>query len=509
MSYGVITYQEDVLLTAINLAGYTWEEADKLRKAMGKKIPKEMAAQKEKFIQGVISGGVSSEKAVKLWSLIEPFAAYGFGKAHAASYANVAYQTAYMKANFPVEFMAAVMTAESGDNEKIAAAVNECGSMGIQVLPPDVNESLANFTVLNDKQIRFGLAAIKNLGNDVIETIISERKAGGQFSTLGDFVRKIKTRNFNKKSWEALAKSGALDRFGERNQMLAATESVLEYARSSQRQLASGQSALFVQTESRGDFALKEVAPATEKEKLSWEKELLGLYVSSHPLKNHRQELARFCTPIEQINQSHDNSYLTVGGIITRVQNILTRKGEPMCFFDLEDLNSSLEVVVFPGTYNEHKNLLAVDQMVLVRGKINDKDGEIKILADSLKAIEDPGLEEWADQNGHSGRHNGNFEPYENEPAPFPAAQNNAIPPPFENLSPPPLLKIKIPSQASPQVFSKLKTIFSKYPGEVRVSLIIPDRENALRIIQTEFKVRSCEEFKTELKNCLRESLKH
>ncbi|HYE22618.1 MAG TPA: DNA polymerase III subunit alpha, partial [Verrucomicrobiae bacterium] len=233
LSYGIMTYQDDVLTTSIEIAGYTWEEADKLRKAMGKKIPKEMAAQKEKFIQGCINhSGYTPERAQNLWGLIEPFAAYGFGKAHAASYGIVAYQTAYMKANYPVEFMAAVMTAEAGDPQTVADAFEECKSMGIDVLPPDVNESLANFTVIDDKHIRFGLNAVKNLGSDVIMEIIRTRKAGGKFENLEDFVARIQTRNFNKKSWEALVKSGAMDAFGERGTLLANTDMILESARS-------------------------------------------------------------------------------------------------------------------------------------------------------------------------------------------------------------------------------------------------------------------------------------
>ncbi len=494
-SYGVITYQDDVLLIAIKIAGYTWEEADKLRKAMGKKIPKEMAAQKEKFIQGAIDGGLPSAKAVKLWGLIEPFAAYGFNKAHAASYAIVAYQTAYMKANFPVEFMAAVMTAESGDLEKVAAAVAESRSLGIEVLPPDVNESLANFTVINDQQIRFGLSAIKNLGSDVIEKIITERKNSGPFASLADFLQRIKTRNFNKKSWEALVKSGSLDRFGERNQMLASTESLLEYARAGRLAAAAGQAALFAGDNADAEVVnLKAAAPATEAERLAWEKELLGLYVSSHPLQNHHGLLTRYATAINTITVEQENNYLTVGGIITRVQNILTKKGEPMCFADLEDTSGKLELVVFPNVFAEHRDLLAPDQVVLARGRISDKDGAIKLLADSLKKIDDTSLEEWAGEGRPS--------------TPLRSAQGikNLVPEPVEGHSK--LLKIKIPPTASPQIFIKLKEIFAEHPGTTKISLIIPDRENTPREIATEFTVDSNEEFKVRLRELLKESLK-
>lgn len=483
MSYGVITYQEDVLLTAITVAGYTWEEADKLRKAMGKKIPKEMAAQKEKFIDGAVAGGMEVAKAIKLWSLIEPFAAYGFGKAHAASYAIVAYQTAYMKANFPVEFMAAVLSAESGDNEKIAAAVAECLSLGIEVLPPDVNESLANFTVINEQQIRFGLAAIKNLGSDVIAVIITERVSAGQFLSLADFVRRIKTRNFNKKSWEALVKSGSLDRFGDRSQMLANTEMILEYAKTIQNLATAGQSTLFGGAGSvivSEELFLKPAPSASESEKLSWEKELLGLYVSSHPLKDHTELLQNYCTPIQALSGAHDNLQCTVGGIITRVQNIITKKGEQMCFADLEDLGGSMELVVFPNTFTQHRALLLPEQIVLVRGKVSDKDGELKLLVDSIKSITDPELRSWASQNGTA---------------------------PISNSIQSKVLKIKIPNAASPLIFTRLKDVFVKFPGTTQVSLLIPDREGVIREVKTSFAVRGDDEFKRQLRDLLRESV--
>lgn len=483
MSYGVITYQDDVLLIAIKLAGYSWEEADKLRKAMGKKIPKEMAAQKEKFIQGAINNSLASEKAVKLWSLIEPFAAYGFNKAHAASYAIVAYQTAYMKANYPVEFMAALMTAESDDMDKVAVAVAECRSLGIQVLPPDSNESLADFTVIGKDKIRFGLKAIKNLGSDVIASIIAERRQKGQFLSLADFVRRIKTRNFNKKSWEALVKSGSLDRFGERNQMLLNTEIILDYARRNQKQEALGQGMLLAGfSGGNGDLILKSAPEASDAEKLSWEKEFLGLYVSSHPLQKYREILHKSCAPLNQLGPADDGTQKTIGGIITRIQKILTKKGEQMCFADLEDLDGKLELVIFPSVFNEYRSLLEVDQIVKVTGRISDKDGELKMLADRIKNIE----ENVTDVTG----------------ALRPAENGNSL-----SGTNDPVLKIRIPQKASPQIFSSLKIAFSQHPGQTSVSLIIPDREGAPREIKTNFLVENSEAFKTRLKQLLRESL--
>ena len=494
MSYGVITYQEDVLLIAIKLAGYTWEEADKLRKAMGKKIPKEMAAQKEKFIQGAIDGGMGSDKAVKLWGLIEPFAAYGFGKAHAASYAIVAYQTAYMKANFSVEFMAAVMSAEAGDNDKIAAAVAESAAMGIEVLPPDVNESGADFTVINEKQIRFGLSAIKNLGSDVIAAIIAERKEHGAFVSLSDFLKRARSRNFNKKSWEALVKSGALGQFGERNQMLAATENVLEYARGQAKSAAAGQVTLaFGSSGTPEEIRLPEAPPATDQDKLSWEKELLGLYVTSHPLRSHAENLKKYCTPVSQISANEEGSSKTLGGILTRIQNIVTKKGEPMCFADLEDESGKVELVVFPSVYSANRPLLALDQIVLIRGKVSEKDGEPKILVDAIKSIHDP---------------DPSFSPSSPGEGRMPGGQERSKTYNLQLTTAPKLLKIRIPSSASPDLFQKLKPLFSANPGPVAVSLVIPDREGTAREVKTNFTVNNTLEFKTELRILLKNSMK-
>jgi DNA polymerase-3 subunit alpha len=257
ISYGVITYQDDVMTIARELAGYSWLEADMLRKAMGKKIPEVMAAEKDKLLSGFVSyGKLTPAIGNKLWSLIEPFAAYGFNKAHAASYGRVAYQTAYMKANFPVEYMSSVLTADSGDVEKISEIIRECERMGIEVLPPDINESFADFSVvplhtinstLNSKngRIRFGLTTIKNFGEGIAEAIITERKKSGPFTSLSDFLSRINDRNLNKKSLEALIVTGALDRFEERGFMHYNIETLLTFNKERVAEKASAQESLF------------------------------------------------------------------------------------------------------------------------------------------------------------------------------------------------------------------------------------------------------------------------
>ncbi|HEX3099637.1 MAG TPA: DNA polymerase III subunit alpha [Patescibacteria group bacterium] len=387
-TYGILVYQDDLLIIAHDLAGYTWEEVDKFRKAVGKKIPAEMAKQKEKFVKGCIStSGWSEQKANQIWTWIEPFAAYGFNKSHSASYALVGYQTAYMKANYAVEFMAAVMTAESGDEEKIYAAVEECKKMGIAVLPPDVTESYGDFTVIDEKTIRFGLRAIKNLGSDVVRKIIDSHKAGVVFDSLEHFLTESYTKSFNKRSWEALAKSGALDRYGDRAQLLASTEHVLDFLRDQFKQDNIGQNSLFGESMQVGKLKLKtDAVPATTEEKLGWEKEHLGLFVSAHPLDGYRDVLKGF-TPIGEVPAIHDGQAVIIGGIICKYKRTLTKKNDPMAFFTLQDLTGTTEVLVFPKVMLQALPFLDLDRIVQVKGRVSDKDGERKIIAEEIKDI--------------------------------------------------------------------------------------------------------------------------
>ena len=387
-TYGILVYQDDLLIIAHDLAGYTWEEVDKFRKAVGKKIPAEMAKQKEKFIKGCMATSKWTEaKATQIWTWIEPFAAYGFNKAHSASYALVGYQTAYMKANYPVEFMAAVMTAESGDEEKIYAAVEECKKMGVAVLPPDVNESYGDFTVIDDHTIRFGLEAIKNLGSDVVNKIIECHKENIKFDTLEQFLTHCYTKNLNKKSWEALAKSGALDKFGDRGQLLASTEHVLDFLREHFKQNDPGQDSLFGASMQIGRLKLKTVyTESTMEEKLGWEKEHLGLFVSAHPLDNYRDVLATLDN-IASLTSKGDNYPVNLGGLISKYKRTLTKKNDPMAFFTLQDLTGSTEVLVFPKIMLQAIPFLDLDRIVQVKGRISDKDGERKIIAEEIKDI--------------------------------------------------------------------------------------------------------------------------
>ena len=390
-SYGILTYQDDVLMVAIKLAGYSWLEADKLRKAMGKKIPKEMAEQKSKFIEGLIKNGMSEHKAPELWKLIEPFAAYGFNKAHAASYGRVAYQTAYAKANFPAEFMTAVLTAESGDIEKIAEIITECHRMNIPVLPPNVNESFGQFTVIKSPDhrndlVRFGLESIKNVGINVVAAIIEARTKTGRFKSLTDFIERIHHKDLNKKSLEALAKAGALDGLGERNQILENMDYLLAFSKEIKQARSLNQSSIFDNLiDSAPILKLKPSTPADPVVKLAWEKELLGLYVSSHPLAPYKEVLEKKTKPIKDLLAS--SLTVTVGGIINNYRKIITKTGKPMVFAQLADFSGEIEVVVFPDTYERKPDVWARDKTLLIKGQVQIRDNALKLICKDTKEL--------------------------------------------------------------------------------------------------------------------------
>lgn len=391
MSYGIITYQDDVLMIAINIAGYNWEEADKLRKAMGKKIPEEMAKQKIKFIDGAIAGGLTAKKAQDLFALIEPFAAYGFNKAHAASYAHIAYYTAYMKAHFPSEFMAALMTAESGDSEKISEAVEECEAMGIKVLPPDVNESLKNFTFVDDKTIRFGMLATKNIGEKFVENLVAERKKSGPFKSFEDLLERLDPHELNKKSIEAMAKTGALDNFLPRHTIVENIEKILEFSHDLHKNKSLGQQSLFgnISSMQHNHLALpsRAITADDKNEYLKWEKELLGLYVSGHPLSRYSQYFKKFGTTIKGLKYKGEGSQVKLGAIINSVKKVMTKTNRMMVFAEIEDLTDKTEAVVFAKVLDKNPTVWTENNIIVMTGKVNYRDNEIKILVDEARLI--------------------------------------------------------------------------------------------------------------------------
>jgi DNA polymerase III subunit alpha len=391
-SYGLIVYQDDLLFCAIELAGYNWEEADKFRKAVGKKIPAEMAAQREKFTAGIIKNGQTPEFAEKLWKLFEPFQAYGFNKAHAASYGRVAYQTAYMKAHYPVEYMTAILTAESGDVEKISEIIEECKNMKIPVLPPNINESFGGFTVINgngaDPKIRFGFYTIKNLGTDISDAIIAERKLKGRFNSITEFLDRIKHKNLNKKSMEALIKSGSFDELAERGVLLANMEDMLEYNKEAGKQNENQVSLFGSLPTPPSSFKLKAAPAATTAEKLLWEKELLGLYISGHPLDRLRDKLESRTMNIKKIKEEMGNGMqITIAGIIDTARIIITKNNERMAFLKVADLTGSIESVAFPSIFKDSMEILVPQKCIALSAKVSLRNGEKSLIIEAVKEV--------------------------------------------------------------------------------------------------------------------------
>ncbi|MEX2145065.1 MAG: DNA polymerase III subunit alpha [Candidatus Spechtbacterales bacterium] len=385
-SYGILVYQDDLLFTAMELAGYNWESVDKFRKAVGKKIPAEMAKQHKIFVKGCQDHSEMTERqAEEVWDLFEPFQGYGFNKAHAACYGRVAYQTAYMKANFPVDYMCAVLTAEAGDMEKMTAIMTETQHMGIKLLPPSVNESGHDFTVINNKIIRFGLAAIKNVGENVVNNIIEERTTNGRYASVENLMERMSHGELNKKSLESLIKAGALDDVGERNSMLANIEKLLQYSKQQRDNQNSGQSSLFGDAKEEIKISMATVETTSPIQKLDWEKELLGFYITGHPLNEYKQKLAKFI-PINKIKADNMRNG-KVGVIINSIKKITTRDGKPMAFMTVEDLSDKIEAIVFPDLFEKNKDMLEENRLVVIRGKLSMKDREPKLICEEITEL--------------------------------------------------------------------------------------------------------------------------
>jgi DNA polymerase III subunit alpha len=391
-TFGVLVYQDDLLMTAIEVAGYSWGEVDKFRKAVGKKIPAEMAKQHIKFVEGCQTfGGLTEKQAEDIWKLFEPFQGYGFNKAHAASYGLVAYQTAYMKANFPVEYMTAILTSESGDVEKIAEIVRECTRMKIEVLPPNINESFGDFTIIDgqdgNKDIRFGLYTIKNLGKDIADAIIAERKVRGKFKSLADFFERINHKNLNKKSVEALAKAGAMDELAERNMILGNLEILLSFNKETRDSV--NQDSLFGEIGGvSATLSLSPQEPISKRDKLAWEKELLGLYISGHPLDEYKDKIEKHGTLIKDIkSKCKPNQIVTVAAVIDEIKTFTTKNNSVMSFIKLSDCSGNIEAVAFSRIYENYRDVLVANNVIAMKGKITERNGEKSLSIEAVKAI--------------------------------------------------------------------------------------------------------------------------
>ncbi len=392
-TYGIAVYQEQVLQIARDIAGFTLGEADVLRKAIGKKIKSLLMEQRQKFINGAIAQGVDETIAQKLFDFVEPFALYGFNRAHATCYGLIAYQTAYLKANYPVEFMAALLRSEVGDVERIAILVGECKHMGLRVLPPDMNESDSSFTVRLDEGtsvIRFGLTAVKNVGEGVVEKIVAERLKNGPFTTLEEMLLRIGAEVINKKSLESFIKSGALDKFGDRSQLAGNIDKMLKFTRSvvSSDSSVSNQSSLLAMFGDIGRppvLRLDPIAQERPETLLEWEKELLGLYVSEHPLMQFSASLPIVSISIPIVKTFSESQEAVVAGLVTTIKIIYTKKGDRMAFARVEDLSDSMEIIIFPETLEKTAAVWTVGSMLLLKGKVTQRSGSAQIICE--KAI--------------------------------------------------------------------------------------------------------------------------
>jgi len=406
-TYGILVYQEQFMQISKEWCGFTGGQADTLRKAVGKKKIDLMRKMKVEFVEGAVNhSNAPRQIAEKFWDQLEEFANYCFNKSHAACYGLIAYQTAYLKAHYPAAFMAALMTSDYDDTDRLAIEISECQHMGIDVLPPDVNESFVEFAVLpgDDGQvspkapIRFGMNAIKNVGTGAVEEILRARDEHGRFSDIEHFLSVVNCRIVNRKTMESLIKAGAFDRFGERSQLLHNLDTMIAYAAKLQKQASSGQTDLFGnsidEVSAKPQLILEPAATVyTPREQLLWERELLGLYLSQHPLSMYELFLKEQTMPLAELVPEHDGKAVTVGGAINDVREITTKNSQKMAFVKLEDQTGEIELIVFPGAFQQTLGLWERDRVVLVKGKVNAKDregnlsSEVKIFVDDGREI--------------------------------------------------------------------------------------------------------------------------
>jgi DNA polymerase III subunit alpha len=390
-TYGVAVYQEQILQLARDFAGFSLGEADILRKAVGKKDPRLLAEQREKFIDGAVAEGHKKSFAKEVFEkVVEPFAGYGFNKAHAACYGMIAYQTAYLKAHYLIEFMTALLCSDANNMDRVVLEVQECIERGIEVLSPSVNESFMNFTVVDNNKIRFGILAIKGVGEGPIKEIISARESGGAFKSIEDFAKRVPTSVVNKKLIQALALSGAFDEFGERNQIAESFAEISKYAKQIQASVSSDQTDIFGMLGDEVEAAalkLQDVPPFTKLESLKWEKELLGMYVSGHPLRGLRQYISRKASLIGNLKKKQVGKTLKLLGAIGNLRKITTKNGGNMATFVIEDPSGKVNAVMFPRTFAKIGAELIEDMVVGISGKLDNKRGGYQLIAENAKSL--------------------------------------------------------------------------------------------------------------------------
>ena len=535
-TYGILVYQEQFMQISKEWCGFTGGQADTLRKAVGKKKIDLMKKVKPEFVEGAVKvGGATKEIAETFWTQLEEFANYCFNKSHAACYGLIAYWTAYLKAHYPDAFMAALMTSDHDDTDRLAIEITECKHMGISVLSPDVNESFVEFAVVpNENKIRFGMSAVKGVGVGAVEEVLRARE-DGPFTSVEDFARRVSTSKFNRKAWESLIKSGAFDDMGDRSDLLFNLDSITSFASKLQKEAASGQTNLFGML--GGDDAASvqstlhlQKAPVKhdDKERLMWERELLGLYISAHPLDRYETYLSEQTQPLTQLVPEYDSLMMTVGGIISTVRTIVTKSGSKMAFVGIEDKFGEGEIIVFPNLYEKVGAKLVQDAVIRVSGKnsARDRDGnlgnESKLIADDIIAITDN------DINGYesTGRKmdapkissavkKERREAYRNQKngaSPKSAVKNDAAKPQPKTHSAPVNVAPEIPASKlfvyikDPNDHSrlvKMKSVCGENAGTTDVVLVLGEKEkSAMRL---PFKVDANDNLLSQLKNTLGE----
>ncbi|MCB1214979.1 MAG: DNA polymerase III subunit alpha, partial [Deltaproteobacteria bacterium] len=392
-TYGVIVYQEQVMQIASVLANFTLGDADLLRRAMGKKKPEEMARQKEKFLQGARENKIPEAKAKKIFDLMAKFAEYGFNKSHSAAYALVSYYTAYLKTHYTVEYMASLLTHEMGNTDKILIYIQDCREHGLEVLPPDLNESFRYFSVTPKGRIRFGLAGVKGVGEAAITAIIEERKKSGPFKTFFEFCERVDLRRVNKKVIESLIKCGALDSiYSNRASLLDSLDEALRWGSSRRKEVALGQRSMFeLLSREEAEPKLSSISPMSESEKLKYEKEVLGFYISGHPLKPYQAQIKGLAThdsaSLKTLGQKQE---VSLCGVVSSLKEIRTKRGKRMAFINLEDLQGNTEVVIFNELFEKIEALLLAEEPLYFKGQAEvSEDGVVKVLGEEVLRLED------------------------------------------------------------------------------------------------------------------------
>jgi DNA polymerase-3 subunit alpha len=500
-TFGVLVYQEQVMQISRDVCGFTGGEADTLRKAIGKKKLDVMEKMQVKFIDGAVDNGVPKEVIEKFWKDLLGFADYCFNKSHSACYGMTSYWTAYLKAHYPAAFMAALMTSDQDDTDRLSIEITECKRMGLEVLPPDVNESFAEFAVVpGQNQIRFGMNAVKNVGTNAVETILAARKEGGEFASIEDFAKRVSVRIVNRKNLESLVKSGAFDRYGSRSDLLFNMDGILAFANKLQREAASGQANLFGDMFEGAAPAVRlqlDTAPAQvlEQEKLQWERELLGLYLSSHPLDPYDTYLLERCHSMDTLKSDQDGCAVTVGGVISAVRQIATKNGQKMAFVKIESKTGEIELIIFPSVYEKFQSVLVQDKVVRASGRLSAKDrngnitDELKVLADSIEEVTLTKLENYQ-PNGETlpapaqavvkGRRRSSKAP--SMAAEAPVSKPIATAKPIETGSPR-TLYVHVRDPSNHEGLLKLKQSLNDFPGKSSAVLVLgEEKKSAIKL---------------------------